>query len=87
MRSSKKLLAWSLLSLLAVALLAGPCFAQEDEDDSVADIVADADEYEDVLSAHLITHKSRVFTGEDTQRVIVGRNCTIKIDIFNAGSG
>lgn len=87
--SSRKLLAWSLLSLLAVALLAGPCFAQEDEDDSVADVVAEAeDEYEDVLTAHLIVYKSRVFSGdEDTSRVIVGRNVTVKIDIYNSGSG
>ena len=79
-------MAWSLLSLLAVALLSGPCFAQEDEDDSVADVV-ESDEYEDVLSAHLIVYKSRVFSGEDTQRVIVGRNVTVKVEIYNSGSG
>ena len=82
-------MAWSLLALLAVSLVSVPAFAQEDEDDSVADVVAEAeDEYEDVLSAHLIVYKFRVYLGdEDTSRVIVGRNVTVKIDIYNSGSG
>ena len=46
---------------------------------------ATEDEYEDVSRAHLVLRKS-IKGGEGSDLQVAGRNVTIVLDIFNAGS-
>ena len=68
----------ALFGLLALLLVSNLGVRASDAEDA-----SDADEYEDVSRAHLVVRKS-VKGGDDLQ--VAGRNVTIVIDIFNAGS-
>jgi len=74
--SSSKL-AWGLF--FSVMLLSSQIVRSEDEDADDAD--DDADEYEDVTRALLILRKSL-----KEEVAVQGRNVTVLLDIFNAGS-
>jgi hypothetical protein len=74
--SSSKL-AWVLF--FSVMLLSSQIVRSEDEDADDAD--DDADEYEDVTRALLILRKSL-----KEEVAVQGRNVTVLLDIFNAGS-
>ncbi len=85
----RKLVAFVLFGAL---LLSAPCVRSDDEvedDDSDSAAVEDDEEYEDVLRALLVVVKSHGIPMSEEDgvfRAVQGRNVTITLSIYNAGS-